>query len=90
MHAEFADITAFSAYDIVLRLRPEYLRATRVIGGGFVEPVVHIDGIAIGSVAALKELNPNVVAEIRYVTTPESYTLHGPRHEGPVIVVRTR
>ena len=46
--------------------------------------------IAVGSVAALKELSPNTVAEIRYVTPPESYMLHGPKHEGAVIVVRTR
>jgi hypothetical protein len=89
-HAEFADITAFSAYDIVLRLRPEYLRATRVIARGQVEPVVYVDGIAVGSVAALKELSPDAVAEIRHVTAPESYMLHGPKHEGAVILVRTR
>ena len=88
--AEFEDITAFSAYDIVVRLRPEYLRATRVIARGHAEPVVYIDNIAFGSVAALKELSPNAVAEIRYVTAPESYMLHGPKHEGAVILVRTR
>ena len=31
--------------------------------------------IAVGSVAALKELSPNTVAEIRYVTAPASYVL---------------
>jgi hypothetical protein len=82
---ELATVSATTAYEVVLQLRPGFLR--RIPG---TEPVVYIDGLAAGSTSTLSMIPVRVIAEIRYMRPSETMVDHGSVHPGGVIVVRTR
>jgi len=87
---ELGAAPATSVYEVVSRLRPEFLRRDHAGIGGPVEPVVYVDDIAAGPPWVLWDIPVNQVAEIHYVTPNDAFMVNGPRHNGGIIVVRMR
>lgn len=83
---------AKTAYDIVQRLRPQFLR-TRASGSIMnKEPVpiqVYVDGSLRGSVYVLKELISHGVIDIAWLSGVDATTRFGTGHENGAIQVRT-
>ena len=88
--AELGKVPVTSVFEVVSRLRPEFLRRDYSGIGGPIEPVVYIDDIAAGPLWILSNIPANQVAEIHYVTPADAFMLNGPRHNGGIIVVRMR
>lgn len=88
--AEAGAVALSSAYEVVSRLRPEFLRRENDGMGRLIEPMVYVDGIAAGPVWILSDIPANKIAEIRYVTPEDAFLEHGPRHAGGIIAVKMR
>jgi hypothetical protein len=88
--AEAGAVALSSAYEVVSRLRPEFLRRENDGMGRLIEPMVYVDGIAAGPVWILSDIPANRIAEIRYVTPDDAFLEHGPRHAGGIIAVRMK
>ena len=80
-----------TGYDIVWRLRPEYLasESRRSTNGEMLQPVVYVDGLKAGDVSALKQILAPMIAEIRYVPPRDAMVNHGARGQGGEIRVYT-
>ena len=72
---EISQERASSAYDLIERLRPYYLRGRTMglfdEGGG---PVVYLDDIMLGGVDNLRMISAHDIMEIRYVRGEEMRT----------------
>ena len=90
--AEFATVSGNTAYDLVFRLRPEFLRgsARGGITGTRNDPAVYINTAAAGTLSALRQIPVDAVAEIHYVPRVDALIRYGPTYLGGVIVVNTR
>jgi hypothetical protein len=93
---EIATVHAANAYDIVAKLRADFLRTrgpiTTTRGRATTPPVitVFVDGIEAGPVdATLHHIPANSVHEIRLYRAADAATKYGSRHNGGVIEVVT-
>ncbi len=82
-----------TAYQIVARLRPEWLRrrgrvSVRDPTAGAV--VVYLNGMRQGGVSALDAIVAETVLEMEYLNGQEATTRFGTGHGGGVILVRLR
>jgi hypothetical protein len=82
-----------TAYQIVARLRPEWLRgrgrvSVRDPTAGAV--VVYLNGMRQGGVRALEAIVAETVLEMEYLNGQEATTRFGTGHGGGVILVRQR
>lgn len=83
---------AKTAYDVVQRLRPSFLRKRP--GGSLTSKVpaqiqVYVDGTLRGSVYVLRDLISEGIVEIRYLNGPDATTRYGTGHENGAITVKT-
>ena len=80
-----------SAYDLVARVRPEFLKpvTNRNADGSVFLPVVYINGNMAGEVAVLRDISTDMIAEIRYIPSRDATTYHGQAHRGGEIMVYT-
>lgn len=82
-----------SAYDVVLRLRPQFLTARAVTfspdpyAG---RPVVYLDGIRLGGIEELRTISASMVGEIRFLSAVAGSAAFGRYHPGGVIAIRSR
>ena len=81
--------------DVVLRLRPDWLRwnpTSRGITGESARASVYTDGIYSGETDVLRTIPPEVVVDARYLPPVEAHNRFGSgcRCAGGVILVRTR
>lgn len=83
---EFAGFAGTTAYEVVQRLRPNWLRGRSAAD----PPVVFVDGIRMGGVQVLSTLQTTQFREIRHRGGPEATTLYGTGVGGGTIEVRTR
>ena len=82
---------ASNVYDALQRLRPQWLRARGPARIGRVAVVqVYLDHQPMGGVDFLRTLEPDAVAEIRFLTAAEATTEYGSQNEGGVIAVTRR
>jgi len=83
---------AKTAYDVVQRLRPQFLR-TRPSGSAQSQaPVpikVYVDGVPRAGVLALREIQSNNVVEIAYLNGNDATMEFGREHENGAIKVKT-
>jgi hypothetical protein len=83
---------ARNAYDVIQRLRPQFLR-TRQSGsiqqGAPVAVKVYINGSFRGSVLVLRDLTSHSVVDIAYLNGSDATTRFGTDHENGAIIVRT-
>jgi hypothetical protein len=82
--AEISATRAYSAYDAVARLRPEFLRHR---SGPAV--VVYLDEMQAGGLEVLRVIPVRSVKEIRWVDPPNARIRYGVLGECAVISVRT-
>ena len=83
---------AKTAYDIVKRLRPQFLqpRPSGSIRNRTPVPIkVYVDGGFRGGVAQLTEVVAHIVVEISYLNGPDATTRYGTGHESGAILVTT-
>lgn len=69
---EIASVPATSAYDLVNRLRPQWLRpgATSTIGGGSIQnmvTLVYLDGSRIGTLEALRSISAAGIRSMEWI-----------------------
>ncbi|MGE0439443.1 MAG: hypothetical protein AB7L66_01815 [Gemmatimonadales bacterium] len=85
-----------SAYDIVQRLRPSYLRPRgtnsfgNAAGGASPTARVIVDGVPRGDTSMLRDLPAATVKEIRYLNAADASTQYGTNYGGGAIQVFTR
>jgi len=82
------------AYDVLERLRPEWLRSRRGIASISnpvrTTPVVYVNGVRFGEIDALRRIHSNVLGEIRYLSPTEAGTMLGLGHPGGALLVQLR
>lgn len=83
---EIGNFVSTNAYEVVQRLRPNWLRGRNQADA----PVVYVDGIRMGGVEVLRTLQTNRLSEIRHRGGPEATTLYGTGVGGGTIEVQTR
>jgi hypothetical protein len=91
--AEIESSNVQDAYEVVQRLRPEYLREQRgnpSISSGPQYAAVYVDGVRRGGPEALRGLRPVEVEEIRFISASDATTRWGTGHGGGVIEVKIR
>jgi hypothetical protein len=91
--AQVRESGAGTAYDVLTRLRPEFLsrHAYTIVDdpeGGY--PVVYVNGVRQGGLDLLKTIPAAMVAEIRYISPGAASDRFGRHHAGGVIAVRAR
>lgn len=82
-----------TAYDVILRLRPQFLTArTAVIStdayGG--RPVVYLDGLRLGGIDELRTISASMIGEVRFLSPVMGSERFGRYHAGGVIAIRSR
>ena len=90
---EISAISVMSAYDVVKRLRPQFLISrgpTSIVDTRPTTPVVYLDGIRYGDVSSLVGIEASRVATIRYLTGPEAQQRFGTDNVGGAILVTTK
>ena len=83
---------AKTAYDVIQRLRPQFLR-TRASGSvtsqGTVPIKVYVDGASRGTVIVLRDIQATAVISIFYLDGNDATTRYGTNHENGAIIVKT-
>lgn len=90
---EILSTNATTAYDVIARLRAEYLRnrgPTSLVLPSRAEPVVFLNEQMYGSIDVLKQVRSNDLSEIRFYDGPDAVTKFGSQYSGGVIQLVTR
>jgi hypothetical protein len=91
--SEIAFSSEGTAYDLIMRLRPQFLLAhgpslgTDPDGG---RPVVYVDGILTGGTDELRTIVASSVSEVRYLSPVAGSSRFGRYHPGGVIALKMR
>ena len=91
--AEIQAVPVANAFEVVMRLRPEFLkrRVDRPAGEGIDgAPIVYLDGVKQGGTEMLRSIPIAPIYEIRYLSATAASAQFGPFYPGGVIAVRTR
>jgi hypothetical protein len=88
---EISKAGMLSVYELVARLRPEFLKSNvnRGVSGSVFAPVVYIDGLMAGEAPLLRGISTDMIREIRYVPPRDAAWYHGETHRGGEIMVYT-
>ena len=90
---EILSTNATTAYDVIARLRAEYLRnrgPTSLVLASRAQAVVFLNEQLYGSIDTLKELRSSDLVEIRFYDGPDAITKFGSQYSGGVIQLVTR
>ena len=90
---ETLSTNAATAYDVITRLRAEYLRdrgPTSILLPSRNRPVVFLKEQEYGSIEMLREVRSSDLEEIRFYPGPDAVTKFGSRYSGGVIQLVTR
>ena len=90
---EILSTNATTAYDVVARLRAEYLRnrgPTSLLLPNRAEPTVFLNEQLYGSIDVLKQVRSSDLTEIRFYDGPDAVTKFGSQYSGGVIQLVTR
>ena len=78
-------------YDLISRLRPNWLRPQGgVLATGTTPVVVYVDNVRFGGVAVLADMPLQEVEQVRFVDGTDAATRYGMNTDGGVIEVITR
>jgi len=86
---EESNLRTLSAYEVVQRLRPRWLRPRSAGTAGQVEPAVFLNGASYGDLAALEAIRAADVAQIRYIEARDATNQFGTGFPGGIIDVET-
>lgn len=81
-----------TAYELVQRIRPNWLRVrgpNSIRSSNPSLPLVYIDGVRSGDLDALYRVSTQIVREIRFINGRDATTRWGLDHGGGVIMVHT-
>ena len=84
---------AWTAYDVIARLRPEYLRSRGAASLRNTTPptaVVYLDEMRYGGINSLKSLSADQILRIEYINASDATTRFGTDHLGGAILVTTK
>jgi outer membrane cobalamin receptor len=95
---EIASISAVNAYEVVQRLRAQWLisrgiagtRDPALEGAPSAGIVVYLDGVRRGGVESLREIPSEQIRELRWIDAKDATTRYGTGHIAGVIEVYTR
>lgn len=90
---EISRISVTNAYDVVKRLRPQFLTArggVSIANPRAALPVVYLDGMRYGDASALAGIDAAGIATIRYISGPEAQQRYGTDNVGGAILVTTK
>lgn len=79
-----AQDTGRNLFDVVLRLRPRFLR------GRYGLPTLAVNGVLMGNASFLSSISPFEVESIQLLDALDATTQFGSRHNGSVLLVTTR
>ena len=84
---------AWTAYDVIARLRPEYLRSRGASSLRTTTPataVVYLDEMKYGGLNSLKSLSADQILRIEYINAADATTRFGTDHLGGAILITTK
>jgi hypothetical protein len=90
---ELSSVPASNLYDLVEKLRPNFLRArgqTSISLSGSEYPTVYLDGRSYGDLASLRSIIPNQVRQVRYYSSADAAARFGMQNSSGVIDVTSR
>jgi hypothetical protein len=89
---QLAEMPSFTAYEVVQRFHPTWLRArgSTSFGGGPAPVIVYVDQVRAGGVNELRNLRASEIEEIRYLDASDATLRFGTDHGGGAILVETR
>jgi hypothetical protein len=82
-----------TAYDLVVHLRPEYLRNRGINNfrsATAVTATVYLNGSAYGGIDSLKNLDAASISQVQYLSASDATTRFGTDHAAGAILVSTR
>ena len=90
---EIKAANAASAYDLIAKLRGNFLRSrgqNSVLLKQPKEPTVYLDDAEYGSIASLRQIPASTIAEIRFIEGTDAMRKYGSNHVSGVIQIYTR
>lgn len=90
---EIQAANAATAYDIIAKLRGNFLRSrgqNSVLLKQPKEPTVYLDEVEYGTVASLRQIPASTIAEIRFIEGNDAMRKYGSNHISGVIQIYTR
>lgn len=84
---------AWTAYDVISRLRPEFLRSRGRSSLTTSDPataVVYVDEIRFGELNSLKTITADQILLIEYINAADATTRFGTDHTGGAILITTK
>lgn len=90
---EIVDVPATTVYEVVQRVRPQWLRARSLPTSAAVQPtppMVYLDGVRVGRIGELRRMRPQIVARMEFLSPTDATGRFGTNHDGGAILVTTR
>jgi hypothetical protein len=82
----------WSAYDLISKVRPEWLRARNpqtLREPDPIYPIIYLDDIEHGDIDSLKDITISRVASVQFITAYDTTARFGQTYQGGAIMVRT-
>lgn len=87
---ELGDVMVLTARQAIRRLRPTWLRPRSSTPRGRHTPVVFRDGMEVGDLTTLDEMDMREIMEFRYLSASDATNRYGTGYPGGVILVTSR
>ena len=84
------DTSVLTAKQAIRRLRPQWLRPRAVSIGGPQTPAVFQDGVPMGGLEVLEDLDVKDLQELRFLSSSDATNRYGTGYPGGIIMVMTR
>ena len=84
---------AWTAYDVISRLRPEFLRSrgqSSLTTPELTTAVVYVNAMRFGELAALKTITADQILLVEYINAADATTRFGTDHLGGAILITTK
>lgn len=91
--SEIATIPGTTAYDAIMRLRPEFLRTRGADSPSNplpMTPEIYVDDMHLGGIETLRTLRAEQIARVEYLGASDATTRFGTGHTAGVILIKTR
>ncbi|MFC1492996.1 hypothetical protein ACFL6O_03480 [candidate division KSB1 bacterium] len=83
---------AVSAYDLINKLRPFWLRGRGSRSVNFTEtadfPIIYVNGQKFGTIETLREISNSNITEIRFLPSSDATIRFGMNHGGGAIMIK--
>lgn len=86
-------VSAWTAHDVISRLRPEFLRSRGRSSLRTTVPttaVVYLDEVRYGALDSLRQLSADQIYSIQYINAADATTRFGTDHLGGAILITTK